>query len=133
MSVHSCVGFGADFFLFRSHPHLKAVLFPFSHAHPHHRAELQWAAAVRVEQSETLSVHVMGLPLSCLPMECGGDERKQEGDETEGNSQPCSLERALLAIPVSKSPASLQRGSLYIFLVKEEVSKLSLTAREFME
>lgn len=62
-----------------------------------------------------LSVPVVGLPLCCLPMECGGDERKQEGDETGGHSQSWSLERALLAILVSESPASLQLGSLYIF------------------
>lgn len=66
-------------------------------------------------------------------MECGGDERKQEGDETGGHSQPWSLEGALLAIPVSKSPASLQLGSFYIFLMEEGVSKLSLTASEFIE
>lgn len=62
-----------------------------------------------------LSVPVVGLLLCCLPMECGGDERKQEGDETGGHSQSWSLERALLAILISKSPASLQLGSLYIF------------------
>lgn len=51
-----------------------------------------------------------------------------------GHSQPWSLEGALLAIPVSKSPASLQLGSFYIFfLVEEGVTKLSLTASEFME
>lgn len=74
---------------------------------------------------------VMGLPLCCLPMECGGDQRKQEGNETGEHSQPWSLERALLAILVSKSPASLQLGSSCIFLVEEEVN--SLTASEFME
>lgn len=41
-----------------------------------------------------------------------------------GHSQPWSLEGALLAVPVSKSPASLQLGSFYIFLVEDGVSKL---------
>lgn len=58
-------------------------------------------------------------------MECGGDERKQEGDETGVHRQSWSLEMALSAIPVSKSPASLQVGNLCIFM--------SLTASEFME
>lgn len=66
-------------------------------------------------------------------MECGGDERKQEGDETGVHSQSRSLEMALSAILVSKSPASLQVGSLYTFMVEERVSKLCLTASEFME
>ena len=66
-------------------------------------------------------------------MECGGDERKQEGEETGMHSQSWSLEMVPFAISVSKSPASLQVGSLYIFMVKEGVSKLSPTASEFME
>lgn len=66
-------------------------------------------------------------------MECGGDERKQEGDETGVYSQSWSLEMARSAILVSKSPASLQVGSFYIFMVEEGVSKLSLIPSEFME
>lgn len=66
-------------------------------------------------------------------MECGGDERKQEGDEAGAHSQSWSLEMARSAIPLSKSPASLWVGSLYIFMVEEGVSKLSLPASEFME
>jgi len=66
-------------------------------------------------------------------MECGGDERKQEGDETGEHSQPWSLEMSLFAIPVSKSPVSLQVGSLCIFVVEEGVSELSLPASEFVE
>lgn len=58
-------------------------------------------------------------------MECGGDERKQEGDETGVHRKFWSLEMALFAIPVSKSPVSLQIGSLCIFVVEEGVSKLS--------
>lgn len=66
-------------------------------------------------------------------MECGGDERKQKRDETGVHSQSWSLEMAHSAIPVSKSPANFPVGSLRIFMVEEGVSKLSLTASEFME
>lgn len=73
-------------------------------------------------------------PASLLPSH--GMWRRWEktgGRWNRGHSQPWSLERALLAISVSKSPASLQLCGFYIFLVEEGVSKLSLTASEFME
>lgn len=65
-------------------------------------------------------------------MECGGDERKQKRDETGMHNQSGSLEVVHSAVPVSKSPASFPVGSLPIFMVEEGVTKLPLTASEFI-
>lgn len=119
------------FVVFSFSLHLIVALFPFVHAHPPVQAELPQAAAVGAEQSNAVSA-CRG-PLSYLPMECGGDEGKQEGDETGVHSQSWSLEMSLFAISVSNSPASLQVCSLCIFMVEEGISILSPPTREFVE
>lgn len=104
-------------------PPVESSCFP-SAMHRHPKQALQAAALL---SRLGCSVPVLGLPEPAL--ECGGDERKQKGSEAGTQLLWWSAE-ALLAYPVSKSPASL-RWRVYVVTV-EGVSQFS-QSNEFVE